>query len=374
MFAAAAYAKKHFARGLSDPAALCWGVFWYVKHCVKFRLDEATMFQVGEQNQQDLLIAPAVLVRMNDPSEDCDGFTMLSAALLTVLGVPVLVTPVAADLDDTSRWSHVFLCAIVNGRVLPLDTSHGKAPGWMVPRERINRSQLWTLDGKPSDVKIPNFRGLHGYVGSAPQRGRGYQRATVLRPPVVMFPGQRGTGFGGYRGLGQDDEPVFVDDTPFTTELSNIGTDISNYFGGFGFNDVVAPADIVASTTGASTAPFFQTFGLTAADASSVANQVQAPAGYTGPTVVKGTAATPAAPNGYQWAQLINSSGNQLAKILTISQGGSAVTLANGNQLLYGAGSGASTLLNSLSSTTGLSSSVIMIAVVGLGAYLLLKK
>lgn len=371
----AAYAKKHFAGGSSDPAALAWGVFWYVKHCVRFRLDESTMFQVGEANQQDLLIAPAVLVRMKDPSEDCDGFTMLSAALLTVLGMPVLITTVATDLDDPSRWSHVFLCMIVNGRVQPLDTSHGKAPGWMVPRERINRSQLWTLDGKPSDVKIPNFQGLHGYVGSgfgsAPQRGGGYQRAAVLRPPVVMFP--RGRGFGGYRGMGQDE---FIDD--FETGVSNLGTDFENIFtDDTPFPTIAtAPADIITSTTGQLSFPYLTGAGVDSTTAASVAPLVQAPAGYTGPTVVKGTAATPAAPNGYQWAQLINSSGNQLAKILTISQGGSAVTLANGNQLLYGAGSGASasTLLNSLSSTTGLSTSMLLIGGIGLVAFLVLKK
>ncbi len=181
----AAYAKKHFACGSADPAALAWGVFWYVKHCVKFRSDEGTMMQIGE-HALDLLTAPAVLVRMKNPSEDCDGFTMLSAAMLTILGVKVLVTTVATDMDDPRRWSHVFLCAIVNGRVLPLDTSHGKAPGWMVPRDRINRFQTWTLDGRPADVKIPNYQGLHGYV-----------RAGGGRRPIPIPSLIRGRGFGG---------------------------------------------------------------------------------------------------------------------------------------------------------------------------------
>ncbi len=187
----AAYAKKHFAQGSSDPAMLAWGVFWYVKHCVKFRSDEGTMMQVGERGL-DLLTAPAVLVRMQNPSEDCDGFTMLSAAMLTILGVPVYVTTVATDLDDPRRWSHVFLCANVNGRIIPLDTSHGKAPGWMVPTSRINRWQTWTLDGRPADVKIPNYRGLHGYIGA-----RGSGGAMV---PRVLFNRR------GMRGLGCDNE------------------------------------------------------------------------------------------------------------------------------------------------------------------------
>jgi hypothetical protein len=195
----AAYAKKHFACGNSDPAWLAWGVFWYVKHCVKFRNDEATMFRVGEANQQDLLIAPAVLVRMKDPSEDCDGFTMLTAAMLTVLGVPVVIATVAVDLDDPSRWSHVFLCAIINGRVKPLDTSHGIGPGWMVPRSRINRWQTWTLDGKPAHIPIPAYQGLNGYVSRSGIGGIGYGRPGVP-PGVVMLANRARRGF---RGLGQ---------------------------------------------------------------------------------------------------------------------------------------------------------------------------
>lgn len=194
----AAYAKKHFASGSNDPGMLAWGVFWYVKHCVKFRSDEATMFRVGEANQQDLLIAPAVLVRMKDPSEDCDGFTMLTAALLTCLGVPVQIATVAVDLDDPSRWSHVFLCAIINGRVKPLDTSHGPGPGWMVPQRRINRSQMWTLDGRPSDVQLPSYQGLNGYAARSGLAGPGYGYRRV--PPAVMRLARRAKGIS---GLGQ---------------------------------------------------------------------------------------------------------------------------------------------------------------------------
>jgi hypothetical protein len=201
----AAYARDRFGMGSSDPAALVWGVFWYVKHCVKFRLDEGTMFQIGErvdqygQQQQDLLIAPAVLVRMKNPSEDCDGFTMLSAAMLTCLGVRVLIATVATEPDDPSRWSHVFLCAIINGRVMPLDTSHGKAPGWMVPRNRINRWQTWTLDGRPADVSIPSYQGLHAYKTYPGVSGLGQiGGARSIRMPRVILQ-KRG------RGFGQDD-------------------------------------------------------------------------------------------------------------------------------------------------------------------------
>lgn len=166
---AARYAFDHFACGRRDPAMLAWAVFWYVKHCVSLRQDEVTMFRIGAQNQFDLLIAPSVLVRMKDPAEDCDGFTMLCAALCSILGLPVFIATAAVSPDDPSRWSHVFPCAMVNGAVVPLDASHGKFPGWMVPRSRIYRFQAWSLDAKPVDIGISKFQGLHGYV----RRGRG---------------------------------------------------------------------------------------------------------------------------------------------------------------------------------------------------------
>lgn len=252
----AAYARDRFAMGSTDQAALAWGVFWYVKHCVKFRLDEGTMLQIGEshdafgQQQQDLLIAPGVLVRMRNPSEDCDGFTMLTAALLTCLGVQVLIATVAVDMDDPSRWSHVFLCAIINGRVKPLDTSHGTAPGWMVPRNRINRWQTWTLDGRPADVSIPTYQGLHEYKTFPPIGGLGRLGATrSLRVPRIRI-AKRGRGFG---GLGCDCSDVTTDPTTGDTFCNDPdpcvatgsgegGTEGSNLPSGTSVSDAACPS------------------------------------------------------------------------------------------------------------------------------------
>jgi hypothetical protein len=162
--AAARYAFDHFAAGSDRPDMLAWATFWYMKHCVRFRQDEATMFRIGAANEFDLLIAPAVLVRMKDPAEDCDGFTMLSAAIATILGLPVFIATVAVSPSDPSRWSHVFPCALVNGRVVPLDSSHGSGPGWMVPLDRIYRFQAWDLSANPVDIAPMKFQGLHGYM------------------------------------------------------------------------------------------------------------------------------------------------------------------------------------------------------------------
>lgn len=167
--ATAEYAVRHFSFGSDrSPASLAWAVFWYVKHCIKFRLDEATMFRVGLEDEHDFLTAPSVLVRMKDPSEDCDGFTMLTAAMLSALGIPVYIMTVAANAKEPFRWSHVFVCAMVDGQVMPLDTSHGIGPGWMVPRSRIFRLQAWDLDGNPvDDIGISSFGNLHGLYGAA---------------------------------------------------------------------------------------------------------------------------------------------------------------------------------------------------------------
>jgi hypothetical protein len=168
------YAWRKFGMNLAAPAMKAWAVFWWVKHSVKLRMDEATMFRVGLQDEQDLLIDPRVLVRMKDPAEDCDGFTMLGAAMLSILGIPVYIVTVAADPNDRGRWSHVFPIAVLPGGVVPLDMSHGVGPGarFMVPREQIYRWQAWDLEGRPADVKLSPYRGLHNYV----RRGAGMGR------------------------------------------------------------------------------------------------------------------------------------------------------------------------------------------------------
>jgi len=109
-----------------------WGVFWLIKHRVKFRLDDGALMEFhGERDQQDFLVAPHVLLRMREPKEDCDGFSMLTCALLTCLGVPAYLVTVAVDPREPERWSHVFAAAMIDGKPVALDTSHGTQPGEM---------------------------------------------------------------------------------------------------------------------------------------------------------------------------------------------------------------------------------------------------
>lgn len=161
---AAQYAAQRFGRGVNDPASFAWGVFWFLKHRVRRVLDEGNMFRVGEQGASDLLIAPSVLLRMANPAEDCDGFTMAAAAMLQALGVNQCIATVACDPREPERWSHVFgMVQLSNGEWMPLDCSHGAVPGWMVPRERISRWQCWDLQGNPIDVAPPVRSHLRGY-------------------------------------------------------------------------------------------------------------------------------------------------------------------------------------------------------------------
>jgi hypothetical protein len=185
VLSAASQAQRRFGSGSTAPGDArsrrmldVWGVFWFIKHLVKFQSDDGKALQYPQLAQdsgdwlQDLLVSPSVLLRMQQPKEDCDGFTMLAAAMLAALDIPAYIVTVAADPKEPSRWSHVFAAAVIDGKTIPLDTSHGLYPGWMVPQEHIYRIQAWDLDGAKANLKFPDPRRhtLHGYY----RRGAGF--------------------------------------------------------------------------------------------------------------------------------------------------------------------------------------------------------
>lgn len=216
-FSPMAFYRDHSGAWHVDPAKASWAVFWYLKHRVKKTYDEAAMFRFGMPNEQDLLTDPSVLLRMDKPAEDCDGFTMAACALLQCLGVQTKIATVACDRQDPSRWSHVFCLVSIpdsqgNAAYWPLDCSHGSRPGWMVPPQDIYRWQVWDLDGsKSADPQLEDILsrmsppqpvargGLAGY------RGQQQQFRSPLRGYVYggarSFTGIRG--LRGLRGLGQ---------------------------------------------------------------------------------------------------------------------------------------------------------------------------
>ena len=164
-----------------------WGCFRWVQHAVKvLPHSQFKALLAAYPEKRQLLISPSVVLRAPNPAGDCSTFSMLIAAMLEALGVQWELVTVAVEPEDPTLYSHVFVRAVSSdgGRVT-LDGSHGKYPGWEVPRAHQFRRQVWDESGEPVEDEAPVVSQLHEYT---------------RRP-----------------GLGQDD----------TTDLSNVVTDIT---------------------------------------------------------------------------------------------------------------------------------------------------
>lgn len=119
------------------------GVFRWVRSHVRFREDAEAAAGLRGFNPTDteVLIRPVDLVRMPTPAGDCDDFSMLTAALLRALGIRAAFVTIAADPSQPDTYSHVYVIAA--GRI-PMDTSHGPAPGWSAPA--AGKSRTWEID------------------------------------------------------------------------------------------------------------------------------------------------------------------------------------------------------------------------------------
>lgn len=154
----------------SSAATVAWAWWWWVKYRVRFVHDARAAWRwFGVDNPQDLLIAPAVLVRMADPAGDCDDFTMLVAAGLLALGLEPVLVVVAAEPDEPERFSHVYAgLPAGDGSFMALDASHGVAPGWEVPASRRYRRRVYGLAGGYREERMRQtsgeWPGLHGYT------------------------------------------------------------------------------------------------------------------------------------------------------------------------------------------------------------------
>lgn len=166
------------------------GIWNHVKDRVTFVTDESVLMdEFGVDPQNELLIEPSVLFQMEKPRGDCDDFSMATAALLLVAGLPAYYTTIAADREAPDRWSHVYVGTILeDGTLYPLDTSHGHSPGW--EKENPYRKQHWL-------VYVPKGEGV-GMIGPE-------DRAVV------------GSAFPGMRGLGEDQTTI---NFPWLTEGS----------------------------------------------------------------------------------------------------------------------------------------------------------
>jgi hypothetical protein len=134
--------------GGGDPIAGVWGL---IKPRMRFRQDTdiANDLQAhdpyGKRDLVETFISPvnqAKLIELRGSGvEDCDGFTMYGASLLTALGVPVTMCAVSAEQPGV--YSHVYLVAYWNAMRIPLDLSHGPYPGWECPN--MGRLREWPV-------------------------------------------------------------------------------------------------------------------------------------------------------------------------------------------------------------------------------------
>jgi hypothetical protein len=144
---------RRAARG-GDPIA---GVWNHIKPSIKFKQDVDIAKDLDVQDprkEADSIVE--VFIRPVDQSmliglrgvgvEDCDGFTMYGACLLTALGIPCALVTVAADPDRPREFSHIYVAAYPQGPRgirIPLDFSHGEYPGWECPSTRKREWPVW---------------------------------------------------------------------------------------------------------------------------------------------------------------------------------------------------------------------------------------
>jgi hypothetical protein len=210
-----------------DAGAIASSAWWWAKHALRFvHHDGLIQVWFNERDQLQLLISPDLLLRMSDPRGDCAIYTMLVCAMLRACGVPYELVTAAVDPHQPDIFGHVYARAVLPyGRRLALDTSHGKYPGWEVPREHVIRKQIWDQDGNPIQDQA-RFSGLHAY--------QAYPNKPILPKRLAMVPGitltglGRLRGMGRYRGFGQDDSTTVL--TP-GIDTSNIP--IANPPGGY---------------------------------------------------------------------------------------------------------------------------------------------
>lgn len=222
--------------------AIACSAWWWVKHALKFQLHDG-LIQVwfNERDQLQLLISPDLLLRMDRPRGDCAIYTMLECAMLRCFGIPFEIVTAAVTPNDP-QFDHVWCRAILpNGQRLNLDASHGKYPGWQVPFEHRNRTQIWDENANPIPDQAP--KALQAY--------RAYPTKPILPKRLALMPGvglsgylRFNRGMGKLRGLGQDS----TDSGLTTVDSSGNIVDMSgNVLGNVGTTPVTAMGGNVAT-------------------------------------------------------------------------------------------------------------------------------
>lgn len=164
-----AAARRALELGGGDPVV---GTWLFVTAFMRFRedFDLAADLAVDDSRKEDVvevLIRPidqAALIALRGVGvEDCDGWEMLAACLLTALGVPCALVTVSADEHNPEQFSHVYLAVYENGERIAIDFSHGPYIGWECPN--LGRLVEWPVAAASAwRVLLPVLTLIAGYV------------------------------------------------------------------------------------------------------------------------------------------------------------------------------------------------------------------
>lgn len=104
-------------------------IFDWVRRNIRFVDDEVLLTQYGiSPGGIEFVTSPIQLLQRR--TGDCDDFSTLLASLLIASRLPIGIHFVTIGEND-SEFSHVYVVAeLPDGRVIPLDASHGPEPGW----------------------------------------------------------------------------------------------------------------------------------------------------------------------------------------------------------------------------------------------------
>lgn len=120
---------------------------------MQFVRDEVTGQPFSWRPVVETLMRPADQAHIANPQGDCDDFAMYGAAHLIARGVPCSFATVAADPQDPTVFSHIYLVAYPTlgpwaGFRVPLDLSHGPSLGWEVPNASFLKFAEWPLQSR----------------------------------------------------------------------------------------------------------------------------------------------------------------------------------------------------------------------------------
>lgn len=160
----------------------CWtdsrtaaALFYHVQNRMRFQRDEDTVAGLQSMTETPIvegLVRPVDMAVMERGIGDCDDYAMYLASLLLAAGIPCAFVTVAADPQDPSRFSHVYVAAYTRdeGRI-PLDASHGEYPGWET--EYYYQRREWPLHpaAGPSPVSAVFAAALVLWICSRARKG-----------------------------------------------------------------------------------------------------------------------------------------------------------------------------------------------------------